>query len=1285
MRSCVFAAALCVSAAIASVQGQEFRRFHFKVPVVMTLDATRVAVRSDGVARKVTGYHERPGAFQYPLPQWRLFEREGGKADAGAVRGTIGAIAAGGQVGFVSPVFIDDFGGPTVVTQDILVGVREDIPAVRARAIVARYGAVIEEGVGGLPNGFKVRSHSRSGVEVLEQANELAQMAEVEFAEPDMILTGRQGLIPNDPRFQYAWALHNTGQFAGSVPGMDVGAVEAWDTTTGSAAIVTVVIDSGIQSSHPDLSGRVLTPGFDPTGQGGAGEPVSPCDNHGTPVAGCIVAKINNGIGQTGIAPNTRVASARPYVPNESCNNTFTFQASWVVDTLAWAQSIGARVTNNSNSYGGTSSAIESAYQTTYNAGIIHFGAAGNNGTGTVSYPASIAVVNSVGSIDDDGNRSSFSNWGTGLDFSAPGNHITLTDRTGEDGYFFSDYGFLDGTSFASPLAAGVAALILSENPSLMPAQVEAIMRATARDLGATGYDTDYGYGLVRADAAMQTQNGDCPLTWEEEFGSIAPSARIGYAMAYDSQRNEHVLFGGDAGSGPLSDTWIWNGASWRLASSSGPSARANSIAAFDSARNRVVLFGGRNGSTYFGDTWEWNGTAWALISTATSPAGRGTAGMVFDSARNRAVLFGGYGASGHFGDLWEYNGSDWTQKPVPPVGAREWPGMAFDSARGVVVLFGGSPPAGGSLNDTWEWNGGTGIWTLRDSGANGPPTRSNKNLAFDSARGVTVVFSGYAGSGIFRPDHWEWNGSEWTQRIIALPELRYGHTLTYDDLRGRVVMFGGEVSTGGLRNTTWEFDGTRWIPVSGTGPTARFGAGRVFVPELGGAVMFGGQTGFAQPVSPRSSEMWLQSPSGWGRLNSWGPPSRVYPCVAYAGDGELLMFGGLGEFDNGMNDLWRFADGAWQLREPSNAPAARWGATSCLFASTGRFVVFGGQFNGSLVSNALHTINAADPQNWVSFATSGPSARDYAMMAYDPVRDEAILFGGRASGGWPLDDVWRLRFVSGVPEWTFMSSLGIIHGWDSGAMFWDPGRQSILLYGKEQFGFEPGAGVVPTVYQWTGTQFIAVAGAAAPSLRRSAMMGPTSASGDIQLFGGVRVSDSQILGDAWSFNGVAEPGLPLDASGGGSFEAGSTVTLQVPVVIGASPDLRWRLEGVPLYDGVMPSGTVISGAETDSLVLSNIRPAEAGMYSCFASNPCGENESNTVLVEVVVHCPADFNGDELVDDSDFVLFASAYDLLDCADPNMTPGCPADINLDGVVDDADFVLFANAYDQLICE
>ena len=73
-----------------------------------------------------------------------------------------------------------------------------------------------------------------------------------------------------------------------------------------------------------------------------------------------------------------------------------------------------------------------------------------------------------------------------------------------------------------------------------------------------------------------------------------------------------------------------------------------------------------------------------------------------------------------------------------------------------------------------------------------------------------------------------------------------------------------------------------------------------------------------------------------------------------------------------------------------------------------------------------------------------------------------------------------------------------------------------------------------------------------------------------------------------------------------------------------------------------------------------------------------------TLTIEIANSCPCDLNGDQLVDDSDFVLFVTAYNLLECADPTMPAGCPSDFNHDGIVDDSDFVLFVSAYNDLLC-
>jgi hypothetical protein len=237
------------------------------------------------------------------------------------------------------------------------------------------------------------------------------------------------------------------------------------------------------------------------------------CDNHGTSVAGCACAIANNGLGSAGVAPLCKVVSARVISSSPACDNSGTVQASWIVDALAWAISQHILITNASFSMGQESDALDAMYKQTRDVdGAIHFAAAGNDGKGFVAYPARIPEVNAVGAASYDGHRASFSNYGKALDFIAPGEAIWTTDRIGPDGYVPGEYEFFSGTSAATPIAAGVAALIRSLRPALPPAMVEDALRSSARDLETPGPDRFTGSGIIRADRAVALALGATPV-----------------------------------------------------------------------------------------------------------------------------------------------------------------------------------------------------------------------------------------------------------------------------------------------------------------------------------------------------------------------------------------------------------------------------------------------------------------------------------------------------------------------------------------------------------------------------------------------------------------------------------------------------------------------------------------------------------------------------------------------------------------------------------------------------
>ncbi|MBP6697558.1 MAG: S8 family serine peptidase, partial [Flavobacteriales bacterium] len=416
-----------------------------------------------------------------------------------AMEALVRGIAKQPGVLFASPVFVDDLGGPMFVTPSVLTAFTGGMGADAKGALLRDVGLAIEKEFPAIGVTLLRTLSARTGYEVLEAANTLALRAELQAAEPDMIFTGRGDLVPNDAQFTSCWGLLNTGQ-SGGTAGIDMKASQAWDLTQGNSTIITVIIDTGVDQAHPDIQ---QVPGTNTTTDvSTTGDPVNSFDNHGTAVAGCVSATINNTIGTVGVAPGTRSASARTMISTNS-NGNWSSQASWTVASINWATTIGARVTNNSNYYGFTSATIETAYINTRNAGMVHFASAGNDASNALSYPSSLPSVNAVSSITRTGALSSFSNFNANLSYSAPGSSINSTDRSGAPGYNTGDYAIVQGTSFASPYAAGVAALVLSADPTLTALEVEQVLENTATDLGTAGFDNTYGHGLVNAFAAL--------------------------------------------------------------------------------------------------------------------------------------------------------------------------------------------------------------------------------------------------------------------------------------------------------------------------------------------------------------------------------------------------------------------------------------------------------------------------------------------------------------------------------------------------------------------------------------------------------------------------------------------------------------------------------------------------------------------------------------------------------------------------------------------------------------
>jgi thermitase len=311
-------------------------------------------------------------------------------------------------------------------------------------------------------------------VELPANANEtavaqlLSHNPHIKSAELDMLVAPSQ--VTNDTYFANAWHLPK------------IQAPTAWDSTTG-VGVTIAILDSGVDGAHPDLAARMV-PGWNFYDNNSNTADIF---GHGTKVAGAAAAIGNNGSGVAGVAWNAkimpvRVADAAGY-------------AYWstMATALTWAADNGARVANISFSVQG-STTVQSAAQYMKNKGGVVINSAGN--TGAIDSSLANDTMISVAATDSADARAGWSSYGPYVDLAAPGVGIWTTTMGG-------GYGAVNGTSFSSPITAGVVALMKAANPALSPANVESILKSTALDLGSAGYDQYFGYGRINASAAV--------------------------------------------------------------------------------------------------------------------------------------------------------------------------------------------------------------------------------------------------------------------------------------------------------------------------------------------------------------------------------------------------------------------------------------------------------------------------------------------------------------------------------------------------------------------------------------------------------------------------------------------------------------------------------------------------------------------------------------------------------------------------------------------------------------
>ncbi len=437
-------------------------------------------------------------------------------------------------------------------------------------------------------DGFEILGfgHEISFRDAVTISGELVARGLVVSAEPDVMRTSTA--VPNDPRFSEQWYLQTPGS---STQGIDL--PSAWDITRGSSSVVVAVIDTG-RLDHPELSGR-LVDGYDfvsqtknsKDGDGWdsdetdvgdwsesddplytctVGDPFKSSSWHGTHVSGIIAANADNSVGIAGVAPNVRVQHVRVL---GTCGGRTSDEAV----AIRWAAGLPvdgvplnptpAKVINLSLGSQTACAAVEqAAIDEAVAAGVTVVVAAGNAGLDLDTNdfaPSKCANVISVAALRFDGSRASYTNYGSSIDVAAPGGPggiLSLQNggtRTADSSW---TYGYKQGTSMSTPIVSGIAALVLSVNPNLTPAQVESIIESSARPFP-TGVSTPCssnpsdtfhcGTGIADAGAALRLAAQQLPQnsTPSTRLGSTGDRFTTNLAVEALADRTDVILVSG--------------------------------------------------------------------------------------------------------------------------------------------------------------------------------------------------------------------------------------------------------------------------------------------------------------------------------------------------------------------------------------------------------------------------------------------------------------------------------------------------------------------------------------------------------------------------------------------------------------------------------------------------------------------------------------------------------------------------------------------------------------------
>ena len=528
---------------------------------------------------------------------------------------------------------------------------------------------------------------------------------------------------------------------------------------------------------------------------------------------------------------------------------------------------------------------------------------------------------------------------------------------------------------------------------------------------------------------------------WSQISTPHAPDPRQLMAMMYDPTRDRIVLYGGtkrtaDGKAGSFEatyDTWEFDGTDWTRVADTEPKVKFPNLA-YDVARNQTILVGVDDAVKTLMYSYDTAAHTWNKLTPEKLPDCANDAVMVYRARTQEVVLLGGVCtvADDIVDKTWEWNGTNWSEATLNNPLRATGQAIAYDALRDTIVTFGG--------NNAFSTTPRAFTFLLKDdyrsaSDIARPSPRSLAAFTTDPVNRTAWLYGGLeledaTGSQGYLDEFdpsvafiriWGYqNGSWFSLALEKAPSQCIGPMAAFDSNRSKLVVTcqGSDI---------FEFDGKTWTEFTPKNhPPARRFAGMVYDENIKKIVVFGGWDD-----SNYRQDTWTWDGVDWTEVKKNRPPHRSLMAMWY--DPLLkrtVFYGGLGrknieERITRYSDMYSFDGNGWTKMNVTTTPGERFGSQYTIDPRTGKLILFGGL--RSEITDPKNNIRRQfydnDTWQWDGAASSwtrintpnAPTARENGMLAFDPARNEIVLFGGYA--GFYFSDTWTFNGVTWTPR----------------------------------------------------------------------------------------------------------------------------------------------------------------------------------------------------------------------------------------------------------------------------